>query len=332
MPPDENELLDYDEIRQPWTGILVGNGASRAISSSFAYSSLYEVACSSHLEHALTDKEQAFFDLLQTRNFEQALSTLATARFVNKHFGITADFIEEVYERIRLALVHAVQAVHTSRWDIPETTLDTIADCLARYDFVYSTNYDLLVYWAMMRKQTAFADYFFSGARFDPGNTEVWRNPTRVHFLHGALHLYINQMRDTFKRYCGDLGNLIEAFGRPLEHDETAVPLFVSEGTSRDKLRSILNSTYLSHVYGEFSRHSGPLIVFGQALDNRYDSHLLDAMRKSPNRTLGIAIYPGADNDIPRLKADWRMKFPSFDLQFFDSRSHALGNPGLAIS
>ncbi len=178
-----------------------------------------------------------------------------------------------------------------------------------------------------------FADYFFSGMRFDPNNTEVWYNPTRVHYLHGALHLYVNQTRDTFKRLSGDAGNLLEAFGGPIENDELAVPLFVSEGASQDKMRSILNSTYLSHMFSVFSRHSGGLVIFGQALEPHYDAHLITAIRRSNNRKLGIAIYPSPGLNIVQAKLDWYQKFPTgFELSFFDSRTHPLGNEALGIS
>ncbi len=177
-----------------------------------------------------------------------------------------------------------------------------------------------------------FADYFFTSMRFDPNNTDVWYNPTRVHYLHGALHLYVNQTRDTFKRLSGDAGNLLEAFGEPLENDESAVPLFVSEGASHDKMRSILNSTYLSHVFSVFSRHSGGLVIFGQALEPHYDAHLITAIQRSNSRRLGIGIYPTPGQDIVQTKLGWRHKFPpSFELNFFDSRTHPLGSDALAV-
>jgi hypothetical protein len=332
MPNIDEILLRYDDLDEAWTGILIGNGASRAISSKFAYQSLYEIACSENLGHALSEEEQAIFDLLNTRNFEQVLSILATGMFVNAHFKLSFEQIDSAYERIRLALVHAVRSVHILRADVADSTLDTIRDCLRRYDFVYSTNYDLLLYWSIMRDPAGFTDYFFSGAKFDPSNSDVWYNPTRIHYLHGALHLYVNQMRDTFKRLSGDSGNLLEAFGEPLMHDESAVPLFVSEGTSRDKLRSILNSTYLSYVYSLFARHSGSLLIFGQALDKQYDGHLIDAIRRSSNRTLGIAIYPSSGTNLIQVKAEWYQKFADFRLVFFDSRTHPLGSSDLAIT
>ncbi len=112
---DDSSLPDYTDIQGPWTGILIGNGASRAVSSKFAYTSLYDVAVSGSIENALTAEDQALFDTMHTRNFEQVLSTLATATFVNKHLGIATQPVQDVYDRIRLALVESVRSVHISR-------------------------------------------------------------------------------------------------------------------------------------------------------------------------------------------------------------------------
>jgi hypothetical protein len=95
------------------------------------------------------------------------------------------------------------------------------------------------------------------------------------------------------------------------ENDESAVPLFVSEGASQDKMRSILNSTYLSHVFSVFSRHSGGLVIFGQALEPQYDAHLIAAIRRNNNRRLAIAIYPTQGLNIIQTKLGWYQRFDS---------------------
>ncbi len=126
MPSVDDSLPEYKDVQGPWTGILIGNGASRAVSTKFAYKSLYEVAVSGHIANALTVAEQALFETMDTRNFEQVLSTLATATFVNKHLGIDTQPVKAAYERIRLALVESVRSVHISRGDVPESTLESI--------------------------------------------------------------------------------------------------------------------------------------------------------------------------------------------------------------
>lgn len=325
-------LVQFEEIDKEWSGILIGNGASRSIADSFAYTSLYDKACSEEIDYPLTTNDQEIFRALRTKNFEQVLSSLATAKMVNNAFEIAAPQLDESYERIRLSLVGAVHAVHIPHAAIPGETLLQIRSALLDYEFVYSTNYDLLIYWAIMQGPEDFRDYFFSGSTFDVGNTEVWGKYTRVLYLHGGLHLYRNQVGQTLKRTAGQFGNLLDDFATPVPGQETAVPLFITEGSSSDKLRSIYTSDYLSFAYSELARHEGPLVIFGQSLDDQFDRHLIAAIRSSPCKSLGIGVYPGNGRDATvEAKAKWTAKFPSIELAFFDSSTHPLGANSLHI-
>jgi hypothetical protein len=328
----DNTLIPFTEIEHEWSGILIGNGASRAIADSFAYPSLFQNACSD-VTHTLAEHEKKIFEALDTRNFEQVLSALTTAQLVSKAFNHEIPTLEDSYERIRLALVEAVQAIHIPHAHIPEQTLHHIRTSLLKYDFVYSTNYDLLIYWAIMQDPTDFRDYFFSGSIFNVGDTEVWHKSTKLLFLHGALHLYRTRIGQTFKRTAGQFGNLLDDFGTPIADQNGAVPLFITEGTSTDKLRSIYNSDYLSFAYSQFSRHSGPLVIFGHTLNEQFDNHLISAIRSRRSGILGIGIHPATSGDlaVAQIKALWFNKFHNFELYFFDASTHPLGLPELHV-
>lgn len=328
----DDELPPYEELELDATGILVGNGASRAVSPRFDYGSLYETACAFVEGPHLNTLAQELFDELETKNFEQVLSTLASARLVNRLLNLPLQEIEAQHELIRSALVHAVRSIHVTRFEVPDSTLDEINAALHRYDYIYSTNYDLLIYWAVMRNEAGFKDYFW-GSQFDLADSDIYGDPTRILYLHGALHLYGNAGRRTYKRQNSSAGNLLETFGQPLPHDETAVPLFVTEGSSDDKLRSIYTSDYLAFAYAQFSKHSGPLIIFGQSLDKDFDGHLLRAILKSSNLKLGVAIHAGSTSNVAQTKAEWLAKFPpAYQIKFFDSTTHPLGARDLLIA
>lgn len=72
-------------------GLLLGNGASRAIWDKFGYRSLYDIACDPHQKVSLSPRGQRVFDEFDsgTRNFEAILSSLATAssRFSRRTSG-----------------------------------------------------------------------------------------------------------------------------------------------------------------------------------------------------------------------------------------------------
>lgn len=223
--------------------------------------------------------------------------------------------------------VEAVKSVHIPWANIPEDNLRAIKQALLPYEFVYSTNYDLILYWSIMIDEPlGFTDYFFA-PRFDLGNTEIWAKATKVLFLHGGLHLYRELSGQTIKRKAQPWQNLLDLFGTPIE--PPAVPLFISEGTSRDKLNSIYRSDYLSFAYSQFARHRGPLVIFGQSLNAEFDGHLIDAIRKSDANILAISLLPGAG--VPTRKARFYGAFPNMDVYFFDATTHPLGAADLRV-
>ena len=195
-PPPWAEIEQHVE----WGALLVGNGASRAVWDGFEYASLFEAACLPTVQGHLTPEAQDVFRRLGTRNFEQVLSRLRIAAEVSAALGLPAAPFMEQYERIRYALAAAVHHVHIP-WDrLPDDTLITIGEALSRYSRVYSTNYDIVIYWAAMQmnaRQTRhqFKDYFWTKGNeetteFHISDAEVWgRDVTSILYLHGALHL-----------------------------------------------------------------------------------------------------------------------------------------------
>jgi len=325
-----DELENFMAIDIGWSGILVGNGASLTMSGCFAYHSLFDQAKT--VEPPLTATDISIFDQLQTKNFEQVLSALNQARSINGVLGLEHQTIIDSYARIQTALIQSVHGVHLS-WDsIPAENLLSVRQALLAYDYVYSTNYDLLLYWAVNKDSNGFKDFFWGG-HFDLGNTEIWDKVTKLLFLHGGLHLY-KTLHGTYKRKAEGYNNLLDLFGTPIPDEQDAVPLFVTEGTSADKLKSIYSNDYLSFAYNRFANHHGPLVILGQSLDSTFDKHLIDALRSGPNRTLGIGIHRGlrTPTEIIQAKTNFYIKLSGFEFRFFDSASHPLGDPALHLA
>lgn len=322
------ELVLWQELHeQGWNGILIGNGASRAVWQRFAYGSLLEKAKSNEIEHPLTVADLRLFDGLATENFERVMAALATAILVNRSYEVDAQLLRTKYDDIRNALVEAVHAVHVP-WALvsPEVRIGIRTELL-KYNVVYSTNYDLLVYWAVMEGgAVGFKDYFWNAGMFSLDNTDVWDKSTVVLYLHGGLHLSKLTTGQTMKRVAGFV-NLLDSFGMD---QEGATPLFVSEGNSEDKRRSIYNSDYLAFAYNEFVHNKGPLVIFGHSL-GAGDGHLISAIRQQSTKRIAISIMPGDEHQIVDAKAHYRHYLPEFELLFFDARTHPLGSPTLQV-
>ncbi|PMY59927.1 MULTISPECIES: DUF4917 family protein [Pseudomonas] len=326
------DLEDWNALcaSTPITGLLIGNGASRAVWEDFAYDSLFENARTVE-EKPLSPSELSVFEALQTRSFEQVLGALKTTSRVNKALAVSSAAPRNRYYAIKEALINTVHAVHIPWRLIQPATLSQINQELRRYRTVFTSNYDLLNYWAIQHDAQGIDD-LFQGAdpSFDISQTASER--TRVLYLHGGLHLVRNQ--DGTARKLGStegtlLGNF--AINNTLKTLDD-VPLFVSEGPVADKLKTIRGSDYLSFCYQQLLNHSDALCIFGHDLGSQ-DSHLVSAIRQSKVRTLAISIQPRSKAFIQNQKRRYAKLFAGMEvtLRFFDSKSHALGDPALSV-
>jgi hypothetical protein len=334
---DSPDLASWAGIRQTevrWPGLLIGNGASIAVASSFAYPSLLGVARGQAVDHPLSAAASSLFDDLQTTNFEFVLASLKLAGRVATAVGTDAAPFGPLYEQVQQALFDAVGHVHVPWEVVADQSLPRIRAELRNYNRVFSTNYDLLAYWAIMREgdPNDFRDFFWGGGgRFDPADTEVTADATLVHYLHGGVHL--RRARDGGTRKQTAQGqNLLTQFSTDWAGDET--PLLVSEGTSEDKMRSISRSDYLSFAYSSLARHEGNLVVFGHGFGEQ-DDHLLRAIntwRSTPgsNRQVAISLRGQlTETERRQEKARLAQRLPEADLWFYDADSHPLGQPNV---
>jgi hypothetical protein len=318
-------LADWDDVAEDreWPVILLGNGASRAVSAKFAYDSLYNVA-------PLTLDDEDLFDALATRNFEEVLNHLRTARLVCEQVGHNHNEVQDRYDSIREALIIAVHAHHVTWQEVNAgDRLLKIRQALLMHSAVFTTSYDLLIYWAMMNAGVpagdGFGDLFWNAAHtFDPLDAEAFGDKTLVYWLHGGLHLYRSSSGETKKR-TNTGANLLTTFA-----SAGRIPLFVSEGTSAQKRRAIRRSDYLEHVYSTLADTDDDLVVFGLAF-GQPDNHLVRAIRKTPDRHIAYGVRATTLQRANLQRAQIENMFPAATISFFDSRTHPLGDPALLV-
>lgn len=318
------ELEGWSDISddQEWPLLLLGNGASRAVSDRFAYDSLY-------LEAPLTNEDRELFDALGTTNFEEVLNHLRTAELVCEQLGHASNEVSDRYSSIQEALITVVNDHHVDWEDAQHgNRLGTIRSALREHSEVFTTSYDLLIYWAMMSATPAghgFGDLFWNaGHKFNPLNTEVNDDKTIVYWLHGGLHLQRGAFGDTTKR-TNQGANLLATFATGAN-----IPLFVTEGTWQKKRRAIRGSDYLEYVYTTFAGSTEALVVFGQALGTP-DTHLATAIRQVQDRDVAYGVYPAAQALVNQQCAGIEALLPSANVRFFDSTTHPLGDPALKV-
>ncbi len=326
------QLEDWNALRAStrFTGLLIGNGASRAVWKDFAYDSLFENV-RGVVEKPLGQSELSVFEALQTRSFEQVLGALKTTSRVNKALAISSAAPRNRYYAIKEALINSVHAMHIPWSLVQPESLAAINGELRQYSTVFTSNYDLLNYWAVQHAPQGLND-LFQGS--EPAFDLAGPHPpeTRILYLHGGLHL-VRNLDGSTRKLTSTEGTLLGSFAinntlKTLDD----VPLFVNEGPLADKLKTIRGSDYLSFCYQQLLDHQGALCIFGHNLGPQ-DAHLAQAIRQCGADTLALSVYPRSPAFVQHQKRHYAKLFEGVELnlRFFDSRTHALGDPALAV-
>lgn len=329
-PPD-GTLHDWEDIAksEDWQVLLLGNGLSRHVWEPFGYRALFDHAARAEL----TEADRALFG--SQTNFERVLGDLSTAIRVTDLAGLKSDKLYERYRSIQRALGHAVRRVHLTRSQVPDDTLAVIRGVMESSEWIFTTSYDLLVYWAMGYdgRYAPFKDHFRYAGRcqFDPDRSPVYEGEIPVYYLHGALHLTVGGDGDTWKVRLTSLRTILDQFGQPIAGDPQARPLLVTEGSAQDKMRAIEGNKYLSHALHRLRGLPLPVLVFGSGLSEQ-DEHLVEALNEHPERPVAVSMLPeGSQKDRAREQGDLWGRLTTERLYFFDATTHPLGAPDLAV-
>lgn len=298
----------------------MGNGASMAIHPSFRYSSLLKVAKKRSSPNHLRSVDVALFEEFRTEDFEVILRTLDRSKRVNEILGLrTVEHVKR-YEAVQKALVGAIGRVHPEFDQLEEPQLKAASFFLSRFERVFTSNYDLLLYWMLMYRRDWFGDYFWtpSGA-FNQSDTELW-NGTAVIYLHGALFLFSTEagaVKKITSRQGTDLLTMIrKKLGRG------AVPVFVSEGTSKQKRAAIRRHDYLRFAFRTLRTSNKNLVIFGHSLSRR-DNHVVEAISRSERENIAYSVHRNgrSASQLEALRREIAGKFPGKRVLFFDSNS-----------
>lgn len=240
-----NELVTDQELGN--ATLILGNGASMAVSSSFSYTNLFGKACNDSI---LNQTSKNLFETLQTTDFELVMNKLRQAYIINEVLQLDTDNVAlHTYDNIRQSLIKTIKEIHVQYADAI-FQIDNIRKFLEKFKTVISLNYDLLIYWAIMasndRKPYKMKDCFTNhidgnlGFEYDIEKLREPYNggpdPTLVFYPHGNLILASNENNDELKIRINNNTNLFDAIGEKWK--QKYVPLFVSEGSSEQKLKS----------------------------------------------------------------------------------------------
>jgi hypothetical protein len=264
--------------------ILLGNGFSRSFDDeTFAYPNLLDAA---KFDHRVT----SVFEKIGTTDFELVMRRLRQARAIAAIYGLSKASKDEILgdvNKVRSGLIRAIRSHHPTGAD--QVDDDEYANCAAflrKFSAVFTLNYDLLLYWVILEHLSLQFTDGFGGSPLEWG-----RNPQNTHYLHGALHLFVDDDDVVHKLRYREGPTIMAQLRDALAAGRT--PLFVSEGTSKQKLRQIRLFPYLSHCYRKLATNTRPLTIYGFRFGAQ-DKHIVSAIAKSSTPSLEVVLYSGS--------------------------------------
>lgn len=320
--------------------LLLGNGFSVAYDAAiFSYNALHDFVTK------LKDKDlSTILGVIETRNFEVIMQYLGHFSALITAFGGDPTLkkrVDAASAKLKTSLLEAVKVLHPEHvFKVPEAESKACATFLKTFldtgGNIYSTNYDLLLYWVLMRNSVVkHVDGCGRELENDTGELmkpedQIWsdliwgkhRDEQNVFYLHGALPFFDTGVAVVKEEY--DVYNyLLEKISARMEKGE--YPIFVTAGDGKQKLEHITHNQYLTYCYDSFCQTEGSLVTFGFGF-GPYDEHIIDAInrsakRKAPDKLWSVYIGVYSDDDkkrIEQLAGQFRCKVHVYDAKTAD--------------
>ena len=350
-------LLDFDHALRTAQEygkkhLLLGNGFSIACKPDiFSYGSLFDEA-----KKTMSKELAAIFAAMRTQDFEDVIRALQNAAAIVGVYRPGLSAIKKLLltdaDKLKMDLIKAVAGRHPARPnEVGDSRYHACRKFLSNFigasagGMVYTMNYDLLLYWAIMHEEEdatiRIALGHDDGFRKDEDDLNAhyveWQGEGAahgqcVHYLHGALHLFDagHQLQKYTWKNTGVA--LIDQANDALKRN--LFPLFVAEGDSNSKLTKIQHSAYLHHSFKSFAKvcmgspRGTALFVFGHSfakndahvfnkIGREKITHLFVSLHGDPSSEVNMVIQHNVDQ-IARLRPRY---IPPLKVDFFDAAS-----------
>lgn len=318
-----DSLLKKNRIKH----LLFGNGFSMAYDRNiFSYNALSEF-----IEATGDPLIKSLFEKLNTKNFElimQQLDNFCEMADVFSDDKSLTTKINSASKALKNSLIEAVKELHPEHvFKISDeksaSCMNFLHEYLKNSGLIFSTNYDLLLYWVLMRNkaeksidgfgrdfETDLSDESYAVSDDLERSGELhWgkhKKEQTIHYLHGALPIFdtgVNIVKETYTS-----GHyLLENIKTRIDNKE--YPVFVTAGNGKEKLTHIMHNKYLSFCYEQLCNIKGSLVTFGFNFGD-YDTHIIDAIniaakngKKTGDKLLSVYIGVYSDDDLKHIKS-----------------------------
>lgn len=300
------------ETKKVWRkpNLLLGNGFSISYApDKFSYSALLEVASSKISALPLSKN---IFEKQDSKDFEEVINKLeqtANTLEVTNSSKFKNEIIQFRHEaaEVKRILAESIAELHSDRpFEVTQQEYVNCRKFLRKFENYYTTNYDYLLYWALMHDSQGaddpdfvHKDGFYSRNNDDP--YVVWdrlhHSGENIFYLHGALHFFKDSRDGSIRKitYKRTKKALIDQTRKFLEEDN--YPLVVAEGSAETKLKRVDESAFLSHGHRSLAGRGGGLVVYGLSLSVN-DQHIARAIASSKIQKLAVSIYGDIHSEI----------------------------------
>ena len=216
-------------------------------------------------------------------------------------FDVDNDFtkkLKNANELLRNGLISAISTLHPEHvFEMPESKSKSCHTYLSKYldnnGKIFTTNYDLLLYWILMRNEVKNGSDGFGREllneegiirKQDPVYSDdlTWgkhKDEQKVFYVHGTLPFFdtgIEIEKEVYKTQSYLLENIKDRL------NNKDYPIFVTAGNGEEKLEHIMHNRYLTFCYEQLSKIEGSLVTFGFNF-GEYDEHIITAINKAAN-------------------------------------------------
>jgi len=316
--------------------LLLGNGFSMAYDPKiFSYNALHDF-----IENQGDDELSKILAVIETKNFEFIMQQLDNLSALVEAFNggeKLKEKIDSASDKLKTSLLDAVQDLHPEHvFKVPEKEVNACSEFLnvflGRGGKVFSTNYDLLLYWILMRNGVI--EHFDGFGRdiinYEPGiakedmeRTELFwgrnKKNQNIFYVHGALPFFDSGSEIVKEEYDHNTYLLEKISGRMKDGE---YPIFVTAGSGEEKLSHIMHNHYLSNCYDNLSEITGTLVTFGFNF-GQYDEHIIEAINRAAKHgkkefpklnSVYIGVYSEEDKKhIETIKSKFKVKVKMFD-------------------
>jgi Domain of unknown function (DUF4917) len=323
------DVLQWAELRNEFRNadLLLGNGFSMKLVAQLSYASLFE-----KFLDTCNDQRRALFQTLNSTNFEEIQQILVDAERVAVLMESPLPGIGAHIHALRDGLIMVIHENHPKAADIDKAKLQALSEQFDEFGDLFTTSYDLFLYHIIMVSKDRsgkdqavrpYNDYFWR--RLDEHFLEftgyqTYRRYKHAYYLHGALFIFQGEQLGDNERKLRrrDEGELLESIDACIR--DGRLPLFVSEGTARQKAGAIAQSSYLRFALEKLREAQQSLVIYGCALRDP-DGHIIETLNGT-RRALAVFLYVGekTKGQIEEEAKTIRAKLARHDVVVFDSR------------